>query len=56
MIKTNSVKNGWLKVEVCLKKKTNPEHKYSVTFVSKVGTIIKTAISLLCECFALKER
>ena len=28
-----------LKVEICLKKKkTHPEHKYSVTFVSKVGT------------------
>ena len=27
------------KVEICLKKKkTHPEHKYSVTFVSKVGT------------------
>ena len=32
--------NGKLKVEICLKKKkTHPEHKYSVTFVSKVGTI-----------------
>ena len=28
------------KVEICLKKKTHPEHKYSVTFVSKVGTIM----------------
>ena len=27
------------KVEICLKKKNPPEHKYSVTFVSKVGTI-----------------
>ena len=26
------------KVEICLKKKNPPEHKYSVTFVSKVGT------------------
>ena len=25
-------------VENCLKKKNPPEHKYSVTFVSKVGT------------------
>ena len=29
------------KVEICLKKKTHSEHKYPVTFVSKVGT--KTA-------------
>ena len=30
-----------LKVEIRLKKKKpHPEHKYSVTFVSKVGTII----------------
>ena len=28
-----------LKVEICLKKKTYPEHKYSVTFVSKFETI-----------------
>ena len=27
-----------LKVEICRKKKSAPEHKYSVTFVSKVGT------------------
>ena len=27
-----------LKAEICLKKKTHPEHKYSVTFVTKVGT------------------
>ena len=26
-------------VENSVKKKTHPEHKYSVTFVSKVGTI-----------------
>ena len=26
------------KVDICLKKKNPPEHKYSVTFVSKVGT------------------
>ena len=28
-----------LKVEFCLKKKTHPEHNFSVTFVAKVGTI-----------------
>ena len=28
-----------LKVEIGLKKKKPPEHKYSVTFVTKVGTI-----------------
>ena len=27
------------KVEICVNKKTHPEHKYSVTFVLKVGTI-----------------
>ena len=27
------------KAEICLKKRNHPEHKYSVTFVSKVGTI-----------------
>ena len=26
------------KVEIFQEKKTHPEHKYSVTFVSKVGT------------------
>ena len=26
------------KVEICLKKKTHPEHKYFVTFVTKFGT------------------
>ena len=29
-----------VKLEICLKKKNHPEHKYSVTFVSKVGTVI----------------
>ena len=28
------------KVEICHKKKNHPEQKYSVTFVTKVGTII----------------
>ena len=32
------VKMASLKVEICLKKKTQPEHKYSVRFVTKVGT------------------
>ena len=32
-----------LKVEFCLKKKNPPEHKSSVTFVSKVRTIRKNA-------------
>ena len=40
MILKNSVKNGWLKSRnLSEEKKTHPEHKYSVTFVSKVGTI-----------------
>ena len=34
------------KVEICLKKKTHPEHKYSVTFVSKVGTTTITSNSI----------
>ena len=39
MIFKNSVKNGWLKSQnLSEEKKTHPEHKYSVTFVSKVGT------------------
>ena len=37
------------KVELCLKKKTYPEHKYSVTFVSKVGT--KTSRSTILQKF-----
>ena len=42
MIKENSVKNGWLKSRnLSEEKNTHPEHKYSVTFVSKVGTIRK---------------
>ena len=42
------------KVEICLKEKNPPEHKYFVTFVSKVGTItifvcnIFLILSLLC--------
>ena len=28
-------------------KKTHPEHKYSVTFISKVGTIMKSQIELI---------
>ena len=32
------------KVENCLKKKTQPEHKYSITFGSKVGTIKLSAM------------
>ena len=39
MIKKNYVKNGWLKSRnLSEEKKTHPEHNYSVTFVSKVGT------------------
>ena len=39
----NSVKNGWLKSRnLSEEKKTHPNHKYSVTFVSKVGTMKET--------------
>ena len=33
------------KVEICLKKKTHPEHKYSVIIVSKAGTSTRLLIS-----------
>ena len=36
-----------LKVEICLKKKTHPEHKYAVTFDTKVGTVIYLQHKLL---------
>ena len=39
MIQKKSVKNGLLKSRnLSEEKKTHPEHKYSVTFVSKVVT------------------
>ena len=39
-----------LKFEISLKKKTHPENKYSVTFVSKVGTKLKLVIlKLMCK-------
>ena len=38
----NFVKNGYLKSRnLSEEKKNHPDHKYSVTFVSKVGTITK---------------
>ena len=41
----NFVKNGYLKSRnLSEEKKTHPEHKYSVTFVSKVGTKTKKEI------------
>ena len=44
MILKNSVKNGLVKKSKFVwRKKTHPEHKYSVTFVSKVGTTRKTS-------------
>ena len=36
--KKNSVKNGLLKSQNLSKEKNTSEHKYSVTFVAKVGT------------------
>ena len=39
MISKNSVKNGYLKSRNLSEEKTLPEHKFSVTFVLKVGTI-----------------
>ena len=41
------------KVEMCLKKKTLPEHKFSVTFVSKVGTKIIKFVRLFKLFYAV---
>ena len=40
------------KVEICLKKNP-PEHKYSVTFVSKVGTITFVAYPIICNNYLI---
>ena len=49
MIQKNPVKNGYLKNRnFSEEKETHPEHKYSVTFVTKVRiiTLIRTGLLL----------
>ena len=52
----NPVKMARYRVEICLKKKKHPEHKYFVTFVTKVGTINQTELKThLSEKFEQKS-
>ena len=44
------------KVEICLKKKkTHPEHKYYVTFVSKVGTKTDSIVNFFSSKIAFSS-